>query len=124
MLVNYKEERTAEDERFFYHADYLQNQNSVMLFRNSSISKQLDLQSKEKLFKCPVCTKFFNQNYNLVIHKRVHTGEKPCDCSLCKKTFRSSSSLWLHTRVHTRQKPFRCTLSQKTHTKSQRGKTI
>jgi len=120
MLVNYKEERTAADERFFYHADYLQNQNSIMLFRNSSISKQLDLQSKEKLFKCPVCTKFFNQNYNLVIHKRVHTGEKPCDCSLCKKTFRSSSSLWLHRRVYTRQKHI---VTEKTQEVS-KGKTI
>jgi uncharacterized Zn-finger protein len=77
MLVNSKEERTAADERSLYYANYLQHQNSVMLFRNSSISKQLELHSKEKLFKCPVCTKSFNQNYNLVIHKRVHNEEKP-----------------------------------------------
>jgi uncharacterized Zn-finger protein len=77
MLVNYREEGPAIDERSFYHANYLRHQNSVMLFRNSSISKQLELHSKEKLFKCPVCTKSFNQNYNLVIHKRVHSEEKP-----------------------------------------------
>jgi KRAB domain-containing zinc finger protein len=71
----------------------------VMLFRNSSISKKPDLQSDEKPFKCPVCTKSFNQNSDLVRHIRVHTGEKLLACSLCKKTFSSSSYLCLHTRV-------------------------
>ena len=113
--MNYREEETVAEESSCYHANYLQHQKTVMSIRNSSNSKQSDLQSEEKPFKCPFCTRSFNQNSNLVIHIRVHTGEKPFSCSLCEKASSTSSSLCLHTRVHTGQKPFRCTLCEKSY---------
>jgi uncharacterized Zn-finger protein len=93
MLVNYKEEGTAADERSFYHANYLQHQNSVILFRNSNISKSQiwRVRTEEKPFKCPVCTESFNQNFNLVVHIRAHTGYKPFACLFYKIAFSSSS---------------------------------
>jgi uncharacterized Zn-finger protein len=69
-------------------------------------------------FQVSPCTKSFNQNSDLVIHIRVHTGVKPFPCPLCRKAFSSSSSLCLHTRIHTGQKPFRCTLCEKSYSNS------
>jgi uncharacterized Zn-finger protein len=69
--VNYREEETVAEERSCYHANYLQHQKTVMAISNSSKSKKPDLQSEEKPFKCPFCTKSFNQNSSLVIHIRV-----------------------------------------------------
>ena len=80
MLVNSKEERTAADKRSLCYANYLQHQNSVMLFRNSSISEKPDLQSE-----CPVCTESFNQNFNLESYIKVHTGDQPFACSFYKR---------------------------------------
>ncbi len=83
--MNYREEETVAEERSCYHANYLQHQKTVMAISNSSKSKKPDFQSEEKPFKCPFCTKSFNQNSNLVIHIRAHTGDKPFACSFYKR---------------------------------------
>ncbi len=43
------------------------------------------VRTEEKPFKCPVCTESFNQNFNLEINIRVHTGDKPFACSFYKR---------------------------------------
>lgn len=68
----------------------------------------------ERPFSCGVCMKTFFQRSHLQAHKRVHTKEKPYSCSICKKTFNHSGHLNVHKRTHTSDKPFHCTVCKKT----------
>jgi len=45
---------------------------------------------------CSVCHKLFSSRQNLVIHMRIHTGERPYTCALCNYSFNHSSNLRRH----------------------------
>ncbi|KAJ8307890.1 hypothetical protein KUTeg_014537 [Tegillarca granosa] len=73
----------------------------------------LRMHSGEKLFKCEVCHTGFTRKTQLFIHMRIHTGEKPYRCEFCNKTFRQSNGLNLHLTTHTEDKPYRCEICNK-----------
>ncbi|XP_030833425.1 zinc finger protein 845-like [Strongylocentrotus purpuratus] len=51
----------------------------------------LDMETNDtRSFICQECGKLCKTNRNLMIHKRIHTGERPYNCSLCSLTFRQS----------------------------------
>ncbi|XP_029440329.1 LOW QUALITY PROTEIN: zinc finger protein 850-like [Rhinatrema bivittatum] len=60
------------------------------------------------LYKCSVCDKNFAKAYNLQVHWKIHTGEKPYKCTECEKSFRQNSSLMSHHRIHTGERPYEC----------------
>ncbi|XP_043676717.1 zinc finger protein 436-like isoform X2 [Vespula pensylvanica] len=62
---------------------------------------------------CKYCSKEFFTTQQLIIHERLHTGERPVQCDLCPKTFLSSLALKKHRRVHTGEKPFECKYCQR-----------
>uniref|UniRef100_A0A3Q3W702 C2H2-type domain-containing protein n=1 Tax=Mola mola TaxID=94237 RepID=A0A3Q3W702_MOLML len=59
---------------------------------------------------CPRNYKPFNARYKLLIHMRVHSGEKPNKCTFegCKKAFSRLENLKIHLRSHTGEKPYLC----------------
>ncbi|XP_058025898.1 zinc finger protein GLIS3 isoform X1 [Ahaetulla prasina] len=59
---------------------------------------------------CPRRYKPFNARYKLLIHMRVHSGEKPNKCTFegCKKAFSRLENLKIHLRSHTGEKPYLC----------------
>uniref|UniRef100_A0A3B3TPC0 GLIS family zinc finger 1a n=1 Tax=Poecilia latipinna TaxID=48699 RepID=A0A3B3TPC0_9TELE len=72
-------------------------------------------QRKEEEFACfwTGCVrrhKPFNARYKLLIHMRVHSGEKPNKCMFegCSKAFSRLENLKIHLRSHTGEKPYIC----------------
>ena len=62
----------------------------------------------EKPYKCPECSYCSSQKSNLDTHLMTHTGKKPYKCSECPYRSRRKSYLTIHHRRHTGEKPYKC----------------
>ncbi|XP_012987774.2 oocyte zinc finger protein XlCOF6-like [Esox lucius] len=54
----------------------------------------------DKHLLCPECGKTYPREYDLKVHLRTHTGERPYQCDECGKTFVRKQGLRQHRRSH------------------------
>ncbi|XP_037836356.1 zinc finger protein 37 [Kryptolebias marmoratus] len=54
------------------------------------------------MLKCGCCSRTYKFLSQLIVHQRVHTGERPFTCPECGKGFSKNSNLNLHLKMHTK----------------------
>ena len=67
----------------------------------------------KRVWKCNDCGKSLSSKYNIDMHTRRHSGEKPIDCNECGKKFGTRLGWVVHFRTHSRFKPYRCEVCDK-----------
>merc|ERR1712083_899318 len=51
-------------------------------------------------YQCDVCNEAFLRNSDLVIHRRVHSGERQFKCNVCGKSFHDKKKFKKHQKKH------------------------
>lgn len=90
------------------HNDGAAGLEKVVISQSELSQFSSDTPQMQRKFMCKHCGKFFSQPSALLLHQKLHTGERLYSCTLCGKRFSQASSLKRHHGIHRGEKPFRC----------------
>ncbi|KAL1491794.1 hypothetical protein ABEB36_012338 [Hypothenemus hampei] len=69
--------------------------------------------STKSFYSCSQCNKNYRSHYELKIHERIHTGERPYNCAVCTKSFTDNRNLKKHEKIHNGTKEHVCSICER-----------